>query len=125
MKGYTTTVISASKELTKKESVLIKDLSNAIGLDAATEGDEHVIIKPAYYAELNIHNEHAREKDYSKYVVVAEDGLKYITGSESFWQSFLDIMADMEGSDEEWSLDVYKVPSRNFAGKGFLTCSII
>ena len=125
MKGYTATIINTSKELSKKETVLIKDLSNAVALDAVTADGEHVQIKPAYYAELSIHNENAREKDYPKYILVDADGTKYITGSRSFWDSFLEIMGDMYGSDEEWMLDVYKMPSKKYQGKAFLTCSII
>lgn len=125
MKGYTATIINTSKELSKKESVLIKDLSNAVALDAVTSDGEHIQFKPAFYAELSIHNENAREKDYPKYILVDEDGTKYITGSRSFWDSFLEIMGDMYGSDEEWMLDVYKLPSKKYQGKAFLTCSII
>lgn len=125
MKGYTATVSYTSKELTKKETVRIKDLTDAISLDAETEDDNKVIIKPAYSAILDIHNENSHDKDYRKFVIVDDVGLKYVTGSEAFWSSYEDIMGEMEGSDEEWSLCVYKVPSKKFAGKGFLTCSVV
>ena len=125
MKNYTASISYTSRELTKKETVRLKDLTDAIALDSATNEGENLVIKPAYSAILDIHNENARDKDYKKYVIVAEDGLKYVTGSESFWDSFTNIMAEMEDSDEEWSLNVYKVPSKKYAGKGFLTCSVI
>lgn len=125
MNGYTTSILEASKQLTKKESVLLKDLTNAIQLDPATDGDNHVTFKPEFYAIISVHNESSKEKDYKKYVLVDKDGTKYVTGSESFWDSFNNIWAEMEDSDEEWELEVYKQPSKNYAGKGFLTCSII
>lgn len=125
MNGYTTSILEASKQLTKKESVLLKDLTNAIQLDPATEGDSHVTFKPQFYAIISVHNESSKEKDYNKYVLVDKDGTKYVTGSESFWDSFNNIWTEMEDSDEDWELDVYKQPSKNYAGKGFLTCSII
>ena len=125
MKGYTTKILESSKELSKKETVLLKDLTNAIQLDPATENGEHVVFKPVYYASVSVHNEASKEKDYNKYIVVDNLGNKYVTGSESFWDSFLNIMAEMFDSEEEWSLDVYKQPSKNYTGKGFLTCSVI
>lgn len=125
MKNYTTSISFTSRELTKKETVRLKDLTDAIALDRATNEGENLVIKPAYSAVLDIHNESARDKDYKKYVIVAEDGIKYVTGSESFWDSYMNIVAEMEDSGEEWALNVYKVPSKNYAGKEFLTCSVI
>lgn len=125
MKGYTTTVTYTSKEISKKESIRLKDLTDAISLDAATEGGESLQIKPVLWAVVAVHNESSREKDYNKYVIEDADGIKYVTGSESFWSSFEDIVQEMDGVDEEWSLSIYKRPSKNYAGKGFLTCSVI
>ena len=125
MKGYTTTVTYTSKEISKKESIRLKDLTDAISLDAATEGGETLQIKPVLWAVVAVHNESSREKDYNKYVLEDADGIKYVTGSESFWSSFEDIVEEMNGVDEEWALSIYKRPSKNYAGKGFLTCSVI
>lgn len=125
MKGYTTTVTYTSKEISKKESIRLKDLTDAISLDAATEGGESLQIKPVLWAVVAVHDESSREKDYNKYVIEDADGIKYVTGSESFWSSFEDIVEEMDGVDEEWSLSIYKRPSKNYAGKGFLTCSVI
>ena len=35
-----------------------------------------------------------------------------------------DIFADMENSGEDYAIDVYKLPSKNYKGKEFITCSI-
>ena len=55
---------------------------------------------------------------------LTEDDM-YVTGSESFWNSFRDIYDEMENESDEWSLKLYRLPSKNRQGKDFLTCSII
>lgn len=122
--GYSVTVKSASKELTPREKLMVKDTTDAIKLDAATE-KQPLIIKPVAYVELAIHNEKSQDKDYSNYVILDADGNKYVTGSESFFESFIDIFDEMNGSGEDYSIKVYRVPSKNYSGKSFITCSII
>ena len=127
MTGYSVKVVESSKELTKKEQVMFKDLSDAINLSEFI--DEHagaVVIDVDSYVELAIHNEHAKDgqnKDYTNYVVVDKNGQRYYTGSESFWSSFRDIFSDMEWYEEEWSLKVYKKQSKG--KKDFITCSVV
>lgn len=124
MDGYKATVTNASKQLSKKEQVMLKDMTNALQLDALTEDNNEVTLLPLFWAEISVHNEHSDDKDYVKYVICADDGQKYVTGSKSFWTSFCDIMADMQDTQEQWELVIYKQPSKNYKGKGFLTCSI-
>ena len=59
--------------------------------------------------------------------IVSDAGMRYVTGSDSFWSSFIDIWDDMkEGEDpEDFSIRVYKRPSKNYSGKSFLTCSLV
>ena len=122
---YSVTVKESSKELTPKERVMMKDTTDAIKLDEATQ-IEAITIRPNFYAVLAIHNSKADPVDYENYLVVDENGQKYITGSNSFWASFLDILSDMEGvTDEEWAVKIYRVPSKNYKGKDFITCSIV
>lgn len=110
-------------DLSKRELVRMKDYSNAIGLDDATQ-DGPIIINPDYYAKLVVHNEHSREdKDYVKYIIIDKAGNKYVTGSESFWNSFSDIASDMEGEDFE--IEVVRKPSKNYQNKTFLTCNLV
>lgn len=123
MVGYSVSVVESSKELTAKEKVMLKDVSNAIKLDEATQNGK-VIIKPVAYVVLSIHNEKSDNKDYENYLIIDENNDKYVTGSASFWNSFCDIWSDMIGEDEEWMLECYRLPSKNYKGKDFLTCSI-
>lgn len=129
MEGYKVTINKTSKELTTKERIAIKDFSNATPLDTALETDnDSLIITPAYYAVLDVHNEKAKDNpDYRKYVIVDRSGQKYVTGSESFWTSFSDIMDEVADSemDEEFSIECFKRPSKNYKGKSFISCSII
>ena len=123
--NYSVSIIETSKQLTAKERIALKDTTAAIKLDEATK-EAPVIINPGFYGVLGIHNVKADPQDYENYVIVdAETGDKYITGSESFWNSFLEIAAEMQGEDEAWSIKVYRLPSKNYAGRDFLTCSII
>ena len=128
MEGYKVSITFASKELSVKEKLAVKDFTAAVSIDSALDNDGSLIIAPAMYAILDVHNERSKkEKDYRKFVVVDRAGTKYTTGSESFFTSFkeiFDIMAD-EAPDEEYSIECFRKPSKNYAGKTFLTCTIV
>ena len=125
--GYSVVISEVSQELTAKERVMLKDTTNAIKLDELTQkSGEPVTITPAIYAVLDIHNEQSdQNKDYKNFIIVDKSGKKFVTSSESFWNSFKDIADEMAGESESWSIEVYRVPSRNFKGKEFLNCSIV
>lgn len=123
MTGYSVSIAYASRELTAKERIQLKDTTDARKLDEVTQ-TEAIILVPTLYAELDIHNEMSDNKDYKNYVVVGEDGQKYVTGSDSFWTSFMDIAREMENETEPWGIKVYRMPSKNYKGKEFITCSI-
>ena len=123
MTGYSVSIAYASKELSAKERIQLKDTTSALKLDEVTQ-TEAIIIKPVMYAELDIHNEMSDNVDYKNYIIVGEDGQKYVTGSTSFWTSFMDIAKEMENETEPWAIRVYRMPSKNYKGKEFITCSI-
>lgn len=123
MKNYKVEIKESSKELSARERISLKDTTNAIKLDEAlTEGN--VIITPVDYAILAIHNEKADDKEYENYIIVDKDGTKYVTGSTSFWSSFIEIYEEMKDEYVEYSILAYRVESKNYKGKYFLTCSI-
>lgn len=121
---YSVVISETSKELTAKEKVMFKDVSDAIKLDEATQNGE-VVIHPDYYMVLDIHNSKSDNQDYKNYLVVDTDGTKYVTGSNSFWSSFLNIVSEMLDVDEEWGVKVHREPSKNYKGKDFITCSVV
>ena len=124
MNGYSVSIKETSRELTAKQRIALKDTTNAVKLDEATQ-IEPVIIDVDMYAVLNIHNEKSENPDYENYIVVDKNGTKYVTGSASFWSSFMDIFSEMAGEDEDYSIKAYRVPSKNYKGKDFITCSIV
>lgn len=126
--NYEVTIKESSRQLTAKEKLAVKDMSNATQLDAAIAEGDSLVLTPAYYVILSVHNERSKnEKDYTKYMVIDSDGNKYVTGSESFFTSFKNIFETMQADapEEEYSIECFRLPSKNYAGKSFLTCSIV
>lgn len=123
MNGYSVSIKETSRNLSAKERIAIKDTTSAVKLDEATQV-ESVTINPDMFAVLSIHNDKSDNPDYENYIVVDKDGRKFVTGSQSFWTSFMDIWTEMENEDEDWSVLVYRHPSKNYKGKDFITCSI-
>ena len=115
------------KELTKKEKAMLKDLTDCATLGTEVEASGcDIIIHPAFYAIISIHNDSLSEPDYEAYVIVDRDGTKYQTGSDSFIASFRDIMSDMAGEDPEtWAIKATLKPSKNRTGKSFLKAVLI
>lgn len=125
MIGYSVKVVECTKDLTAKERVKIKDTTNAIKLDEATQGGA-IVIAYDYHAVLAIHNEKLDDPDYRQYVVVDTAGNKYVTGSESFFTAMTDIVDEMSAAGEtDYELEVYRMDSKNYKGKQFITCSIV
>ena len=115
------------KDLTTKDRIAVKNTSDAIKLDRETQENGAVAISVDYFAELAIHSEKADPQDYSQYVIVDKDGTKYVTGSPSFWSTFMDIYDEVQDAEDidDFAIKVYRMPSRNREGKDFLTCTII
>ena len=126
--NYKVTIKEASRELTAKEKIALKDLGNAVSLDSVLNENDSFIINPADYVLLEVHNEKAKgDKDYTKFVVIDTAGTKYTTGSNSFVTKFMEIYDTMkeEAPDEDYQIEVYKRPSKNYSGKSFISCSLI
>jgi len=121
--AYSASVKESSRELTAKERIMLKDTTSAVKLDQATQVED-IHISVDSYAILNIHNDKATPTDYENYIILDKNGTKYVTGSQSFWNAFMDIFTEMENESEEWSIRVYRHPSKNYSGKDFITCAI-
>lgn len=121
---YKVNIKECNKNLTAKQKIMIKDTSDAKRLDDVTK-ENALIIEPDIYAILEVHNEKSENKDYDLFIIIDKDGQKYTTSSISFWNAFCDIMDDMEGEDEDFSIKIYRLPSKNYQGRDFITCSII
>ena len=124
---YSVSIKETSKELTAKEKIKLKDLSNSQNLDALTQEEGKVIIDVDYYVILSIHNAKSLERpDYENIVIVDKDGNKYNTGSGSFIAALTDILDELADAGEtDCQIEVYRKESKNYKGKEFITCSII
>ena len=128
--NYSATISESSRELSEKERVMFKDLGNAIKLNdladgASASGEKAIIDNVKDYAILSIHNEASEDVDYNNYLVVDAEGNKYYTGSTPFWNSFKSIWDEMHDSGEDWGIQLNLIPSKNYAGKTVLTCSLV
>lgn len=125
-RNYSVKIIDSAGELTAKERIMLKDLSNTTPLEDVINVSENgkFVFNPTGWVELEVHNEQAENKDYKVFVVVTNDE-KYATSSVSFKESFLDLFSEVQGLEEEWSLVSYHKESKNYKGKSFITCSLI
>ena len=124
--AYSVTILESSKELTPKERVMYKDFSDAVKLDIGLESDEGIILYPDFYVLCKVDNDKARrDKEYFVLLVIDKAGTKYRTGSPTFIENFKAIYEDMKDVAEDWGIRVYGLPSKNFEGKSFLTCSVV
>ena len=122
---YKAMVVEASWTMTAREKLRYTDLTDAIQLDEATQSGD-VIIDVDKWAVINVHNEKSDTVDYMKYVIIDKDEQVYVTGSESFWKSFVQIYEVMSDEGETtYSIKVYRRESKNYKGKDFITCRII
>lgn len=116
------------EKLSAKERIKLKDTSSAIALDSAVTDEQALTISPIAYAVLDVHNDKAKgDKDYTQLLVLDANGDKYTTGSQSFMNSFFDIWDEMdfETTGEAFDIKIFRKPSKNYAGKSFITCTIL
>lgn len=125
MAEYKATVKEASWEMSAREKLRYTDFTDVIQLDEATQAGD-IIIDVDKWAVVWVHNEKSDTVEYAKYVIIDKEGQVYVTGSESFWRSFIGIYEVMSDEEETvYSIKVYRRESKNYKGKDFLTCRII
>ena len=128
--NYSATILEASRELTARERVMFKDTQNAISMNdyaeqAKSEGGKAIITNVKDYVHISVHNDNSDDKDYDNYLIIDGGGYKYVTGSQAFWNSFMDIYNEMKDETEPWGIQLNLIPSKNYKGKNVLTCSLI
>lgn len=123
---YSAKIVSSTKELSVKEKIQYKDLTDTIRLDSVVDIEKPLVINVDAIIELAIHNENARDdKDYTTIVIVAKDGTRYSTSSESVRNAIEDIMEEaQDGGLEEYDIKVLAKPSKNREGQHYLTATI-
>lgn len=123
---YKSEVLYCEKELTKKEQVMLKDMSDVLSIDELTK-ENGLLIDVDFMGMIKIHNDRidSENKEYEKMVFVDKNGDKYASGSESLMRAYTDIAEEMKDSDETWSIKVIRKESKNYKGGTFLTCVIV
>ena len=128
MANYEVQLIETSLEnMTARDRIRMKDISSAIKLDSVVNGEDRFVFKPVAYAILSVHNEKSKNNpDYTNYMIIDAEGRKFVTGSPSFWTAFSEIWNEMHAAGEtDFELEVFKLDSKNYQGKQFLTCGIV
>lgn len=128
--NYSATISDTSMELTARERIMFKDTQNAVSLldlakDAKANDAKAIVENIKGYVILDIHNEKSDDVNYKNYLIVDGNGDKYVTGSQSFMNSFMDIFNEMKNETEPWSIQLNLLPSKNYKDKEILTCSLI
>lgn len=128
--NYSAEIVEASREFSARERVMFKDTQNAISMNdyaeqAKSEGAKAIIDNVKDYVHIMIHNEKSEDKDYDNYIIVDGAGVKFVTGSQAFWNSFMDIYNEMKDETEPWGIQLNLIPSKNYKGKNVLTCSLV
>ena len=128
--NYSATISDTSMELTARERIMFKDTQNAVSLldlakEAKANDGKAIVENIKGYVVLDIHNEKSDDVDYKNYLIVDGNGDKYVTGSQSFMNSFMDIFNEMKEETEPWSIQLNLLPSKNYKDKEILTCSLI
>lgn len=123
---YSATVVESNKELTAKQRIMLKDISAARNINDILKEVPELILDIDLIAAIDVHNEQAKDnEDYTVYSMIDVEGERYQTSSESFYQQYMDIFNEMQGSEESWQIKVYKQQSANDATKSFITCTIV
>lgn len=123
---YNAKIRTCSKELSAKERIILKDTANATKLDTLLE-DGPIEIDIDYYAVIDVHNEKAKnDKDYSQIVIVDKGGNKFTSGSNSLIEAITDMEDELADEGiEDFTISVFRKPSKNYSGKYFITCSLV
>lgn len=117
---YSVNIKEASQDFTRRQIVKIMDSDAVTPFNSVVEEGSDFVITPTGYAILEVHNDKAKgDKDYTRYVIVAEEGL-YSTSSEPFFTKFSSIFDQMM-FEEDFQLGVTLKPSKNYNGC-YLTC---
>lgn len=134
--AYSVSIKNASKQFSKVERVSLKDTSLAIKIDDLTKNEKYVDIEVDAFVVLAVHNDKSSTPDYEVIQLIDIEGTRYVTGSQSFINTFMNIAEEMldDSYDENdngfeagcgFTIRVFRKPSKNYAGKDFLTCSLL
>lgn len=115
------------KELSAKEKIKMKTSNDFQLLDTLLDdAGQPIKLTVNNFVALKVHNDNSESKDYTKYIVIDDKGDKFSTGSESFFTTLSMIAEEMkEIGEDTFEIEVFKKPSKNYQGRGFITCELV
>ena len=134
---FKVSIKEASKELTAREKIKIKDLSAATPIDAYSQelefNGEPFVIDVDFYTILDVHNENSQDKDYENIVIVAKNhenpdewGERFTSGSKTLISALEDIYDELkEAGEDDIKIQILRKDSKNYAGRQFITCTLV
>lgn len=116
---YKAEIVSGTRELTKRESIRIKDFSSFQKLKDIA--DNSIIENVTGLFVVHVENDKSDSGEYSAFVVEQKNGDNYIyTSSLPFYDSLLDIITefidDTGYPTEQVDIQVKRFPSKNNSG---------
>mgnify|MGYP006955554627 FL=1 len=119
--------VTEGKELNFRERARLVKLAGEKKIDKelALSEDKKLTIKPDYYAILEVHNPSAENEDYTILCFVCGEEL-YTSSSETLKDSYLELLELAKESNEslDFPIEIYGLPSKNYSGREFFTCTI-
>lgn len=118
-----TTLTYANCELSAREKIKMKDISDSRAISELQTGD---VITVDVWGLVQVHNDNLDEPDYQNLIIKTPQGEKYHTSSNSFFLSLDDIQSELDEAGETGAFDirVVKKQSKNNSGQ-FLTCALV
>ena len=89
---YKAVITDSSRDFTAREHLKYTDTAGMIKITDLLKEQDELVLQIVDYAVVEVENEKAKEdNEYRQYVLIANDGKVYYTGSESFWNSYKQI----------------------------------
>lgn len=134
-RDYDVTVVASSFEkLRGRDRLRYTNFSTMLQMDdIVNEDGTKVPLDITGYVKAHVHNGQIEESDYDKLVLIGKDGDLFVTGSDSFTDSFIEIFEALTDdfvddgipvNERVYPIIAYKRPSNNIKGKTFLCCGV-
>lgn len=119
-------ILRATRDFTKKEMLMMKDTKALIKLDNELKpnGDPIIIKYPFDYVIKHVWDDKENGKDFESILLLA-DGKIYTSSSRALINRVEDLLNEMKDEEDEWGIQIYKAPSKQFEGRYYITCSLI
>lgn len=113
------TLTETNANISKKEIIILSQ-AETIKLDDLVTPEKPFIISPVDYYVFNMTGDDGDE--YVRYIVRDADGKLYSTAGKAFGERLIDCFAMLteNGVTEPFTMEVAKVPSKNFKGKFYI-----